>query len=195
MKTVRQKVLSYMKKAHTASAREISRVLKLSVANVRHHLRVLVSDGRLTESVILSHEKRGRPQKVYSLPHSALGDNLSRLGDALLTEVDSHVKVEMLAKSLAGDANFVNQPLVKRLNLTVEKLNEMNYHARWEAAAEGPRLIFGHCPYAAIVEKHPELCVMDSALLEKLMGQGANQLTKIGRAGSLSCVFGLKHNS
>ena len=189
MKTARQKVLSYLNKTHTASAREISRVLKMSVANVRHHLRVLVSDGRVTESVTFSNEKRGRPEKVYSLPLTALGDNLSRLSDALFTEAGPHIQVDALAKSLAGESNFMNESLAKRLNLVVEKLNEMNYHARWEAAAEGPRVIFGHCPYAAIIEKHPELCTMDVALLEKLMGQITNQLTKIGRDGSKSCVF------
>lgn len=189
MKTARQKVFSHFSITHTASAQEISRVLKMSVANVRHHLRVLVSDGRLIESVILPNEKRGRPEKVYSLPFSALGDNLSKLSDALLTEAGAHIRVEALAVSLAGDSNFMNEPLSKTLNLAVQKLIEMNYHARWEAAAEGPRLIFGHCPYASIIEKHPELCVMDAALLEKLMGQPIKVQTTIARDRSKSCVF------
>ena len=188
MKTARHKVLSYMHKTHTASAREISRALNMSVESVRYHLRVLVSDGRFIESVLLTNEKRGRPEKVYSLSQSALGDNLARLSDALLMEAGSHVRVEALAKRLAGESDFMNEAVAKRLNLVVEKLNKMNYHARWEAAAEGPRLIFGHCPYARIIEKHPELCTMDSALLEKLMGQAAKQLTTI-RNGSKSCVF------
>jgi predicted ArsR family transcriptional regulator len=97
--------------------------------------------------------------------------------------------METLARHMAGDSNFMDPPLAKRLNLLIEKLNQMNYHARWEAGSEGPRVIFGHCPYAAIIEKHPELCAMDAALLEKLMGHSAGQLTKIGRDGSLSCVF------
>ncbi|HET9908988.1 MAG TPA: ArsR family transcriptional regulator [Anaerolineales bacterium] len=195
MKTVRQKVLSYLNKTHTASAREISRVLKMSVATVRHHLRVLVSDGRLIESAVLPHEKKGRPEKVYSLPQSALGDNLFRLSDALLEETGPAVAMDRIAKRIAGDSTFVNEPLAKRLNRTVEKLNEMNYHAHWEAAAEGPRLILGHCPYASIIEKHPELCVMDSALLEELTGNAAKQLTKIGHDGKLSCGFALTNKS
>jgi predicted ArsR family transcriptional regulator len=75
------------------------------------------------------------------------------------------------------------------LNLVVEKLNQMNYHARWEAGAEGPRILFGHCPYAAIIARHPELCKMDASLLEELMGRSATQTSKIGRDGSLLCVF------
>ena len=191
MTTARQKVLTYFNKTRTASAREISRALKMSAATVRHHLRVLASDGRLEIVFVRVQDRRGRPQKVYSLPRSALGDNLAALSDALLVEASSGVRMEALAKHLVGEANFASQPLVKRLNLTVENLNQMNYHARWEAGSEGPRIIFSHCPYASIIEKHPELCRMDEAMLKEWMGQPAAQIFKIGKDGSSVCVFAI----
>ena len=191
MITARQKVLSYFNKMHTASVREVARALKMSAANVRHHLRVLVSDGRLEISSVREREGRGRPEKVYSIPRAALGDNLSALSDALWMEAGSSVRVEALAKRLAGESNFKSQPMAKRLNLIVEKLNQMKYHARWEAGSQGPRIIFGHCPYAAIIERHPELCRMDEAMLKELMAQSAEQLTKIGHDNSLTCVFAM----
>jgi predicted ArsR family transcriptional regulator len=132
---------------------------------------------------------RGRPEKVYSLPGAALGNNLSALGDAVLLEAGTAVHMEALGKRLAGESNFASHPVAKRLHLTVEKLNTMSYHARWEAGPQGPRLIFGHCPYAAIIEKHPELCRMDEHLLKELMGDTATQMFKIGQEGSSSCVF------
>ena len=189
MKTTRQKVLAFLTRTRTASVSEISRALKMSAANVRHHLRVLVSDGRLELVSGQEHVGRGRPEKMYSLPRAALGDNLSALSDALLTEAGTKVRVEALATRLVGESDFASQPVVKRLNLVVEKLNQMNYHARWEAGADGPRIILGHCPYAAIIERHPELCRMDAALLKDLMGQSAEQLSQIGREKSLTCVF------
>jgi len=189
MLTARQKVLAYLNKTRTASAREVSRALKMSAANVRHHLRVLVSDGRLEAAAVRGREGRGRPEKVYSLPLAALGDNLAVLADALLGEAGSGVRMEALAKQLASETNMASEPLARRLNLTIEKLNQMNYHARWEAGSAGPRIIFGHCPYAAIIEKHPELCQMDKALLHEMMGQSASQIFKIGKDGSSVCVF------
>ena len=192
MTTTRHKVLGFLTRTRTASVREISRSLKISAANVRHHLRVLVSDGRLELGSVRKREGRGRPENVYSLPRAALGDNLSALADALLTEAGSQVRVEALAQRLVGESNFASQPIVKRLNLVVEKLNQMNYHARWEAGPEGPRIIFGHCPYAAIIEKHPELCGMDAAMLKELTGQSAEQLSKIGQEKSLSCMFAMR---
>src|SRR5215216_3236765 len=189
MTTARQKVLAYFAKSRTASARETARALKMSAATVRHHLRVLASDGRLELTAVRGREGKGRPEKIYSLPRAALGDNLAALSDALLTESGSAIRVEALAAHLVGESNFADQPLAKRLNLTVHKLNQMNYHARWEAGAQGPRIVFSHCPYAAILEKHPELCQMDQTMLKELMGQSAKQIFRTGKEGSSVCVF------
>ena len=191
MITARQKVLTYFSKTRTASAREISRSLKMSAATVRHHLRVLTADGRLEMTVVRAREGRGRPEKVYSLPRSALGDNLAALGDAVLVEAENSIQMAMLAKHLVGQADFSGQPVARRLNASVEKLNQMNYHARWEAGPQGPRLIFGHCPYAALIGRHPELCQMDEALLGQLMGDAVTQMYRIGKEGSSLCVFAL----
>jgi len=191
MTTARQKILAYFNKTRAASAREISRSLKMSAATVRYHLRVLTADGRLEITSGRGGDGKGRPEKVYSLPRAVLGDNLAALSDVLLTEAGSSVLVEALAKHLTGESNFASQPLARRLNLTVEKLNRMNYHARWEAGPEGPRIIFSHCPYAAIIEKHPELCKMDEAMLKEWMGQPATQMFKTGKEGSSVCVFAI----
>lgn len=188
MTTARQKVLAHLIKTRTASVREISRALKMSAATVRHHLRVLTSDGRLEITSVRGREGRGRPEKVYSIPRAALGDNLSALSEALLDEAGSSVRVEALAKRLAGESSIKSQPVAKRLNLLVEKINQMNYHARWEAGPQGPRILFGHCPYAAIIAKHPELCQMDAALLKQLFGDDMEQIAKIENFHGM-CIF------
>lgn len=189
--TARQKVLAYLTKNRTASAREISRALKMSAATVRHHLRVMTTDGRLEMSFVRGREGRGRPEKVFSLPSAALGNNLAMLSDAVMDEAGPTIRMEALARRLAGETSYSNQPMAKRLSLTIDKLSSMNYHARWEAGPQGPRLIFGHCPYAAIIDRHPELCRMDESLLQELMGDSATQLFRIGKDGSSMCVFAL----
>lgn len=189
MTTARQKILAYFAKSRSASTREIARALKMSPATVRHHLRVLSSDGRLEMTSVRGRDGKGRPEKIYSLPRAALGDNLAMLSDALLSEASRSVRIEALSKHFIGESSFANQPLAKRLNLIVEKFNQMNYHARWEAGSEGPRILFSHCPYAAIIEKHPELCRMDQSILQELMGQPARQVFRTGKDGSSICVF------
>ena len=75
--------------------------------------------------------------------------------------------------------------------MLIEKLNEMHYQSRWEAGADGPRVIFGRCPYAAVIEGHPELCQMDANLLENMFGREVRQLGRIEKAQGL-CVFAVR---
>ena len=178
MITARHKVLAHLKKTRAASAREIARALKMSAPNVRHHLSVLCSDGRVEFVAVNNREGRGRPEKLYSLSQAALGDNLSALANALLTEAGSRLNVEAIANRILDSSQFAGLPVTKRLVLLVEKLNEMHYQARWEAGADGPRIIFGRCPYAKVIDGHPELCKMDIALLEKSLGRPVIQSTK-----------------
>ena len=65
----------------------------------------------------------------------------------------------------------------------------MHYQARWEAGAEGPRVIFGRCPYAKVIAGHPELCKMDIALLEKALGRPVIELQKNEAGVRGSCPF------
>lgn len=188
MFTARQKVLTHLRKNRGVSAREIARALNMSAANVRHHLSVLVADSRAEVMSARKRDGRGRPEKLYSVSRAALGDNLAALASALLTEAGTKVEMEALANRMVNDHEVENQPISKRLASLVEKLNGMNYQSRWEAGAEGPRIILGLCPYAAIIEKHPELCKMDAAVLRNLLGRDVEQLTKLGP----SCVFAMR---
>ena len=189
MLTARQKVLAHLKKTRAASAREIARALKMSAPNVRHHLGILTSDGRLEVTAIHQRGGRGRPEKMYSLSQSALGDNLAVLADVLL---DGKVNPEAVGERIAqlqGLAVIANQPMPKRLSLLVEKINEMHYQSRWEAGADGPRVIFGRCPYAKVIAGHPELCKMDTAILGVSLGRPIIQLQKNEAGARGACPF------
>ena len=189
MITARQKVLAHLKKTRSASAREIARALKMSAPNVRHHLSVLCSDGRVEFVSVNNREGRGRPEKLYSLSQAALGDNLSALANALLTVAGPRLSMEAVASRVLDSGQFANLPIIKRLELLVGKLNEMHYQAHWEAGAEGPRVIFGRCPYSQVIEKHPRLCKMDAALLNVALGRPVTQLQKNETGTRGGCPF------
>ncbi len=191
MITARHKVLAHLQKTRAASAREIARALKMSAPNVRHHLSVLCSDGRVETISVHNREGRGRPEKMYSLSQAALGDNLSALTNALLTESGSQLNVEAVAGRILDSSQFANLPIPKRLVLLIEKLNEMHYQARWEASAEGPRVIFTRCPYAKVIGGHPELCKMDAALLKNALGNQVEQISKMENLHGV-CIFAMR---
>ena len=189
--STRQRILNHLKKTSTASAREIARALDLSAPNVRHHLGVLASDGRVEAAAASPRGERGRPEKQYSLSQAALGDNLSGLVEALLAETGATVPWEAVARRILGEVEPTNVPIAARLRLLVDKLNEKHYQARWEAGADGPRVLFGRCPYAAVIEGHPELCGMDVRVLEIFLGREVRQLGKIEK-GMGVCLFGMR---
>lgn len=178
MITARQKVLAHLKKTRAASAREIARALKMSAPNVRHHLSVLRSDGRVEFVAVNNREGRGRPENLYALSQAALGDNLSALASALLTEAGKKLNLDAVAGHILDPTQFTNLPVTKQLVLLVEKLNEMHYQARWEAGAQGPQVTFGRCPFAKIIASHLELCQMDRSMLEKALSRPIEQFSK-----------------
>lgn len=197
MTTSRQRILSHLRRLGPASVMDIARALSTTPANARHHLSVLASDGRVTV-VRERRAGRGRPVKVYGLSAALQGDNLAGLLDSVLgewlgglNEKRKEERLRDLAKALGGEMPPANLPLSRRLALVVERLNDKHYAARWEAGAEGPRVIFGHCPYAAVIERHPELCQMDTLLLEGQVGLRTRQTAKIEK-GQGMCVFAMR---
>jgi predicted ArsR family transcriptional regulator len=190
--------VEYLRKEQTATVRELARALGMTGANVRHHL-VVLEGTDLIEVRGQRREGRGRPVNVYGLSRRVLGDALDELSHALLeewlaalSEGKREVALAALGRRLAaGGAGEAGLSLTGRLALTVTRLNELRYQARWEAGPAGPRLILGHCPYAAIIEKHPELCRMDSYLLQERLSQAATQTAKLERSprGQTFCAF------
>ena len=103
--------------------------------------------------------------------------------------------MDALAQGLRDQLGTVDASVAaaNRLSALVSRLNLLHYEAHWEAGATGPRLIFGHCPYAAVIEKHPELCQMDARAVSEIMRSETRQIAKM-TAGGLSeskCVFSL----
>lgn len=197
--TTRLRILDFLRKHQTASVGELSRSFGMTKANIRHHLAVLEMNNMI-EMISLQREGPGRPVMVYGLSRFVLGDGLDQLslalmaewlGDLLMDEREAGLK--SLAQRLAGVecGATTNAPMAQRLTLSVDHLNRMHYQARWEASLAGPRLVFGHCPYSAIIERCPELCIMDTYLLEIFLNAQIKQIAKleIGARGEKFCSF------
>jgi predicted ArsR family transcriptional regulator len=206
MKTTRQQVIEHLHSRRQTSAQEISRVLRMTPANARHHLNTLLNEGVIEVAGQQPASGKGRPTRLYRLTQPAHRHSLDKLASTLLEELaallppDDHesclgriaARLQGEAASPEGDARGSSaRPLPQALFETVRRLNELNYAARWEAHARGPRLILGHCPFAAIIQEHPELCRMDAHLLEGLLGAPVQQLARLvpDGQGERQCVF------
>ena len=173
----------------------------MTPANARHHLGQLLGNGQIEMIGKRSAGKKGgRPVKVYAVSRTILGDGLATLSHHLLDEmlgsVNAHQRallVQKLGQRLASPLTSVSSstsPML-RLNQTVKHLDKLGYESRWEAHASGPRIILGHCPYAAIIDDHPELCEMDDALLTQCVGRRVTQVAKLegSEVGRPFCIF------
>ena len=173
--------------------------MHMTAANARHHLRALVNDGVVVNAGQRFVPGRGRPEHVYRLAYQASAHNLTVLSATLLAKslrgLDENERLELmhsLALEIAGEAEPVRGTnLGLRLQSAVRKLNKMNYQARWEARAQNPRLILGHCPYSTILAQFPELCILDTYLAGELTGTHMEQIAKLIEIGPglTHCVF------
>ncbi len=197
--TSRRRILDYLQDHLGATASQIGRGLNMRPASVRFHLSLLVRDGRVEPGGAARRRRRGRPETLYRLSEMQRGQNLRAVVLGLLGwlerqpalrkqgayEAMAIAVIEQIDGGSSGDVG------TKRLASLVSKLNVLHYEAAWEAGSKGPRVLFGHCPYAAVIEQHPELCRIDARMLSIELGAGVAQTAKIGAgaSGPSHCIF------
>jgi predicted ArsR family transcriptional regulator len=199
-KTTRQQILEVLQSKGQASAAEIGSLLHLTSANVRHHLGNLEREGLVQPGGNAPGSGRGRPALLYRLRAPAQAHNLDYLSSILLRlRAHSSTEEDLAARLAAGlldefaPLELARSPAM-RVASAVQRLNKFHYQARWEAHTSGARIILGHCPYAAIVQNHPELCRMDAELLEGLLGAAVEHTARLEPApsGLPQCVFTIR---
>ena len=195
MQHTRQQIIDYLQANRMATSIEMSHVLLVTAANIRHHLGFLIESGLVQEVGKEPVRGRGRPTKLYSLTENALKHNLDGLASALLNTLskdrsDTNDTLSQAAVHLLGEYPTSSNAHIQ-LNWAVEKLNQLKYQASWEASPNGPKIILRNCPYALILSEHPELCNLDAALLAKLLNKTFEQSAKLKRSpdGSPHCAF------
>ena len=198
MQTTRQRIIDHLNSARLASAAEIGGALGITPADARHHLGILQAEGAVQVSGQRRGGGRGRPTQLYALTGLAQRHNLDGLSSALLAELlapldaeGQRVALQNVARRLSGGGGSQGGQLSRRLYACVQRLNELGYQSRWEAHAEGPRLVLEHCPYALILAEHPELCQLDAHLLEGLLANPVRQTARLApdRRGGRHCIF------
>jgi predicted ArsR family transcriptional regulator len=177
---------------------ELSKVFRVTPANIRHHLSILSEQGSVKVIGQKAVTFKGRPAQIYSSSQLSDLNNLDHLADALLCtlmcnsgENERNQLIENITMHMCAEikTDFTNP--TRRLYSTIHSLNRMNYHAHWEAHIENPHIMLGHCPYRAILDSHPELCQVDASLLEYLLDAPVRQIEKqtINVKGIPQCVF------
>lgn len=188
MHAVRKEILQLLKESEGSTVAELAEKLAMAPVSVRHHLDILQGDNLICIDRVQRKGCVGRPQQVYVLTaeaytyfpnnFAALAGNLARQLKQVLPPDQVSCAFRAMAHEIAGEldpCNEASELVETRLNRVTHFLNERGYLARWEAVrGEGGDSYLLHkcnCPYAGVVAEHRELCLMDQALIDQLMGQ------------------------
>ena len=204
MHAVRKHILELLKERDGATVAELAECLNMAPVSVRHHLDILQGDNLISVDRLERKGNVGRPQQIYALTTVAnehFPDNFAALAAGLVRQLKKVLppeQVEVAFKELAQDfagkvqPTLVDLPVQERLEEVTRFLNERGYLARWEVnevAEDGSFLLHKcNCPYAGVSDEHNELCLMDQALINELMGESCQRIHSMAK-DSRCCTY------
>jgi predicted ArsR family transcriptional regulator len=110
------------------------------------------------------------------------------------TEQEREQLLVNIARQIPGEFK-PGGSLGKRLVQAVDQLNLQNYQARWEAHADAPRVMFDRCPFAALRSDFPELCILDTYLLENYLDEKISQVESSAHLADGFCQFNISQKT
>ena len=199
MHVVRQQILEILKEGSGATVSELAEGLGMAAVSVRHHLDILQGDNMICVARLERKGNVGRPQKIYGLTNQAeehFPDNFASLAESLVRQIKSVLPPEQvqcafqsIASEMAGQLNrtkLESSSMPERLDMITEFLTQRGYLARWERAEEDEGLFLLHkynCPYSGVSADHQELCMMDQALVDELIGEPTHRTQSMITSG------------
>lgn len=197
--TTRGKVLVLLR-TEPRTVRDLAGELDLTGNAVRRHLTALERDG-LVATVGVRREGVGKPARVYELTDEArefFPQAHGVLLDGVLAALEARCSGEELEELLRDvgrrmaaarkEAGFpTNEPLEVRVRSAARVMEEIGGMPEVERS-NGHFLIRGRtCPMAAIVEGHPDACLVPEAFFEELLETCVRE--RCEKAGRPRCLF------
>lgn len=206
MQPTRFRILEIIKEQGDVTVAELARRLDMAPVSVRHHLDVLQGENLIESPRVHRRGTVGRPQQVYVLTEAAkeyFPSNNQSLAIILLDEMKDvlppaqmRAVFDRMADRMAAEAGPIDASLAPeaRLDRVVDFLNERGYLARWSKEGDGFVLMTLNCPYAAVSDRHRELCGMDQRLIGQLLGSLPVPLARLSEGGC-RCAYQLAQSS
>lgn len=205
MQSVRRRITEILKENGSATVAELADALQMAQVSVRHHLDILVGEDLVELTGVRRRDGAGRPSQVYALTPNALTlfpQRNAQLAASVLTEMKAvlphdevqHILLRVAERTAAGAPRpLADQTLEERLDQVTQFLTQKGYAARWENCEDHYELHACNCPYSGVAEEHPELCLMDHALVTRLLpdAQRADviRLHSHARDGATRCTY------
>ncbi len=181
MQSVRRRITEILKENGSATVAELADELGMAQVSVRHHLDILVGEDLVELTGVRRRDGAGRPSQMYALTPNALAlfpQRNAELAASVLAELKAvlphdevtHILLRVAERTAAeAPQPWEHQTLEERLDQVTRFLTQKGFSARWESCTDHYELHACNCPYSGVAEEHPELCMMDHAMITRLL--------------------------
>lgn len=206
MSETRERILRVLLERQRCSINELAESVGINPISVRHHINKLEAEG-----LIAWEDQRhgiGRPRRVYFLTEAGLEKFPSRyvqLTVRLLKQLKATLPQDTVARLFRNMAQELAAQLTdgvdldqldtpQRLELVTRLLEREGFTVEWKD--EGDHFILREktCPYYRIGQEHPEICIMDEALIASVLEIPAEKVECI-LDGDQVCTYSIPKSS
>jgi predicted ArsR family transcriptional regulator len=200
---IRRRIIEILKAKGSATVAELAQHLGMAQVSVRHHLDILVGEDLAQTAGVRRRNGAGRPSQVYTLAAAAArlfpqrhdafaGDLLVQVKTVLPAGEVRNVLLRM-GERTAHEAPepLPGQSVEQRLDEVTAFLTEKGYDAHWELCDGYYEVHVCNCPYVGVADHHPELCLMDQAMMQHLLPEAARRKSR-ALDGALYCTYVLE---
>lgn len=204
MQETRQQILDILKTHNQATVDDLAEALNLTTMTVRHHLGILEE-----QKLVVAEPQRGRvgrPFYLYRLTPAA--DDLFPKAYHLLAErvlakikeqygvAEARAILHAVAQDLAAShgVGLTERPLGERLVQVEDIMEAEGFRVRISEGGHPPSVEVCNCAYRHVAAQHPEVCELDHALMEGILGQPLARV-KYAPAGDDCCRFEMAHQT
>jgi len=197
----RETILQTLRTNRSCTVKELADAAGISPVSVRHHLAKLQADDLLHIEEVK--HGVGRPHHLFSLTDEALElfpTRYLQLTNRLLDQMKVSLPMiyyegvlSNIADAMAED--YAHQleglPLTQRLDSLLEMLDEEGFIAESERREDSVLIRAFSCPYLAIGQNHPEVCIIDQTFIAKALSLDVEQVQSI-LDGDAHCAFSVQ---
>jgi len=205
MSSTRELVLKTLLTKQRCTINDLAEAVGINPISVRHHVTKLEA-----ADLVTSEEERhgvGRPRRHYFLTEEGMEQFPTRylrlttkllaqlkenLPEKMVDEIFSNMAVDLIAdysKALnIQDLNIQELPFEERLDIVKDLLKGEGFTIDWELIEGEYHIRESSCPYYHIGQTHPEVCVLDQALISNVLSTTVNKVECILN-GDSCCTY------
>ncbi len=200
MSSTRERILETLLARQRCTINELAEVVGINPISVRHHIIKLQA-----ERLVGADEERhgvGRPRHVYYLTQAGqerfptrylnlTNRLLERLKEELPEETIDKLFSQMgedIATTYAENKGLGTLSLEERLQNLQVLLEQEGFNVEWKLEGDEYHIREMNCPYYHIGQNHPEVCVVDQALISKALAVPV-QKVKCILHGDSTCTY------